>query len=328
MALIDRFGRRIRYLRLSVTGQCGMRCQYCRPRAREFIPNEASPGREPLKRGEIVNLVGHLVRYHGVEKVRLTGGEPTLRRDLSELVASLAAIDGLRELVMTTNGLKLAELAPSLADAGLKRVNVSLDTLNPERFRAITGVDGLDRVLEGLRAAKHAGLLPIRVNCVVMRGVNDDELDNLLGRAFDEGWEIRFIEFMPMGPLAASWQTFFVSAEEMRSRLKSVRVWRKAPERNGVAEMYDLILCDGRSGRAGFITAMTQHFCDMCDRLRITADGHLHACLMTDSPVDLLPALRPTFRSCLLDELLEEALSKKQAVHPKTGPTIMTVLGG
>lgn len=328
MTLVDRFGRKIRYLRLSITSQCGMRCQYCRPQAREFPSTVATNRPEPLKLEEIVGLVSHLVQRHGVGKVRLTGGEPTVRSDLLELVRSLAGVDGLGELVMTTNGLKLAELAQPLANAGLKRVNVSLDTLDPERFRSITGVHGLDRVLDGLRAAKRAGLLPVRVNCVVMRGVNDDELDVLLSRALEEGWEIRFIELMPMGPLAANWKSLFVAAEEMRSRLTSVRSWRAIPQRNGVAEMYDIVLRDGRSGKVGFITAMTQHFCDTCDRLRITADGRLHVCLMTDSPVDLLPALRPTFHPRLLDELLDEALNKKQAVHPQCGTTIMTVLGG
>ncbi|MEJ5341211.1 MAG: GTP 3',8-cyclase MoaA [Thermogutta sp.] len=326
MVLEDRWGRQIRYLRLSVTSRCGMRCLYCRPPG-TILP-QASRADTLLTLGEIRQLVGHLVARHGVEKVRITGGEPTLRADIVEIVREVASVPGLADLGLTTNGLRLEALAESLAAAGLRRINVSLDTLDPGRFRQITGVDGLDEVLRGLEAARRAGLLPIRVNCVVMRGINDDELDELLQWGLANGWEVRFIELMPIGPLSARWNELFVPVQEMISRLTSVREFHAVSERKGVARLYEVILQDGHTGRVGFITPMSEHFCGQCDRIRITAEGRLHACLMTDQPVDLLPALRPRFDSARLDLLIEQALRRKQPVHPGYGMTMMTVLGG
>ncbi len=212
--ITDSLGRTVSYLRLSITPACAMRCCYCRPEGAGHEHVSTS-----LSADEIVSLVRHLVVRHGLTKVRLTGGEPTDRPDLPEIVRRLAAIEGLVELAMTTNGLSLARQAAALADAGLRRVNISLDSLNPHTFARITGTDGLDRVLAGIDAAQAAGLLPVKLNAVVVGGVNDGELPALVRFAAERGLEIRFIELMPMGPLAGRWEERFVAADAMRERL-------------------------------------------------------------------------------------------------------------
>ncbi len=320
----DGHGRGIRYLRLSLTQACGMRCVYCRPAVECRAPTDTA-----LTASELHNLVRHLVSMHGLRKVRLTGGEPTARADIVEIVSRLAGIDGLHELTLTTNGLSLERLAAPLARAGLSRVNVSLDSLDARRFARITGVDGLSRVLAGIAAAVRSGLSPVKLNAVVIRGENDDELPDLVRFAAEQNLEIRFIELMPMGPLAAQWSRRYVSEAEMRDRLDSaVREWIELPRDAGSARTVRVVLADGRSARVGFITAMSCPFCDRCDRIRIGSDGTFYPCLMDRPGGRLLDALRPVFNARRLDDILSAGLSAKAGEHPMVGFGVMTHIGG
>lgn len=320
----DGHGRRIRYLRLSLTRACGMRCVYCRPAA---LRSDAAD--DTLTPSELQALVQHLVSTHGLRKVRLTGGEPTTRADLLEIVSRLAGISGLQELALTTNGLLLERLATPLARAGLRRVNVSLDSLEARRFARITGVDGLPRVLAGIAAAVRSGLAPVKLNTVVVRGENDDELPGLVRFAAERGLEIRFIELMPMGPLADQWSQRYVSEADMRERLDpSVREWIEMPRDAGSARRFRVVLADGRSARVGFITPMSCPFCDRCDRIRIGSEGALYPCLMDRPSGSLRAALRPVFDSRRLDSILATGLGTKAVEHPAVGFGVMTHIGG
>jgi GTP 3',8-cyclase len=321
--LRDGHQRAIGYLRLSLTPACHMRCVYCRP---DFHRNDP---RDLLGAEEIEPMVRHLVANHGVRKVRLTGGDPTARSGLTEIIRGVAAAEGLRELAMTTNGLVLASRAREYREAGLQRVNVSLDSLDPERFHRMTGLDVLNRVLEGIDAALEADLRPVRINTVVLKGENEDELPELVSFALDRGVEIRFIELMPMGPLAPKWKERFVPATRMQARLgERVREWVRLPQGSSSATRYRVTLDDGREGTVGFITPMSCNFCASCNRIRITADGTLYPCLMDRPGGSLMPALRPVFDGDLFDELLARGLAGKAPEHPAEGFAIMTNIGG
>ncbi len=321
--LADAQGRTIAYLRLSLTKGCSMRCTYCRPAFYD------APHDEPvLSPGEIEQLVRHLAARYGLNKVRLTGGDPTARPDLLEIIERLARGPAVAELAMSTNGLTLAKKAAEYRQAGLHRVNVSLDSLDPARFAAITGVDGLPRVLAGIDAAAAAGLR-VKLNTVVLRKENDEELPALLAFAAERGLEIRFIELMPMGPLAAQWSQRYVSVAEMRRRLSPrVTHWHPLPRTSASARREEVMLEDRRTAIVGFITPMSNHFCDRCDRIRIAADGTLYPCLMDEAGPALLPALRPRLDERELDRLLRAGLRGKAAVHPHDAPAVMTSIGG
>ena len=319
----DVFGRAIGYLRLSVTKECESRCVYCRPSESHGSAAGA------LSAGEIESLARHLVGKHGVRKVRLTGGEPTIRADLIEIVQRLGKIDGLEDLAMTTNGLTLAGQAKALKEAGLKRVNISLDSLDSEKYQRITGVDGLGRVLRGIDAAVAAGLAPVKLNTVVVRGENDHDVADLLLFAVDQGLEIRFIELMPMGPLAGQWEQRYVPESEIRQRLGDVvTTWRPGVSGSHAARRYRVGLPYGRRGVVGFVTAMSCPFCDSCNRIRIAADGTYYPCLMDRPAGSIVGALRPVFEPDLLDRLLEKGLVGKDREHPRTGTAVMTHIGG
>ncbi len=278
---------------------------------------------------EIEALVRHLVGDYGLRKVRLSGGEPTGRAELPEVVRRLRAVEGLVEVALTTNGLDLARLARPLAAAGLSRVNVSLDSLDAGRFRRITGVDGLGAALAGIDAAAAAGLGPVKINTVVLAGINDDEPPALVDFAAARGAEIRFIELMPMGPLAGQWQDRYVPAGQVRQTLaQHVRTWQALPRGSESAARYRATLADGRAVAIGFITPMSGPFCGACDRLRVACDGTFYPCLMDRPAGTLLPALRPRFDGGLLDELLLAGLARKRPLHPAAGFAVMTHIGG
>jgi cyclic pyranopterin phosphate synthase len=320
----DALGRTIRYLRLSLTHACAMRCIYCRPEgyATHRDSNELNPN-------EIEQLITHLATEHGLRKVRLTGGEPTSRPDLIEIVRRVAAVPGIKDLAMTTNGLTLARQAKDLKSVGLKRVNISIDSLIPARFASITGVDGLTRILAGIEAARSAGLWPVRLNTVVVRGQNEDELPALLEFAAEKDLEIRFIELMPMGPLHEKWSERYVPESDMREILsRAVDVWQPLPTGSDSARRYHAALTSGRQAVVGFITAMSHNFCDQCDRVRIGANGELYPCLMDAPAGNILAAMRPRFDPDLLDEILRNGLTKKAPEHPVRGHAVMIELGG
>ncbi|QNN25206.1 GTP 3',8-cyclase MoaA [Planctomycetales bacterium ZRK34] len=324
MLLHDRHGRSIRYLRLSLTPACQMRCTYCRP---DWLHNTDHTG--ALTPAELESLVRHLVDHHGLRKLRLTGGDPTARPDLLEIITRTASIPELEPLAMTTNGLSLASRAAEYVGAGMRRINISLDALDRECFKAMTGVDGLHRVLNGIDAALDAGFDSIKLNTVVLRGQNEHELPRLVRFAAERDLPIRFIELMPMGPLADQWADRYVPEPEMRRVLQPhVARWEPLEQGASSARCSRVTLHDGLTGIVGFITPMSCNFCAACDRLRITSDGSLYPCLMDQPAGSLMAAIRPRFDGALLDRMLNDALSHKQAEHPVNGFVTMTMIGG
>jgi cyclic pyranopterin phosphate synthase len=300
-----------------------MRCLYCRPGVVAHAANEL------LSADELESLVRHLVGHHGLRKIRLTGGEPTARGDLVSIIERLSSVEGLDELTLTTNGLSLARMAHDLVRAGLGRVNVSLDSLDAERFARLTGVRGLERVLHGIDAAVEAGLSPVKLNSVVLRGHNDDEIEKLLRFAVGRGLEIRFIELMPLGPLAARFDEWYVSEAEIRERLAaSVARLEPLPHASAAARRHSVVLRHGGQGTVGFVTPMSHDFCDGCDRIRIAADGAIYPCLMGSPVGSVREALRPELDGGRLDRVLESALGVKPARHAPRGPAVMTDIGG
>ena len=327
-ALRDAAGRSVHYLRLSVTGNCSMRCGYCRP---GVDANRPEPGR--LDADGIRFLVGHLHGRFGLRKVRLTGGEPTTRRDLPALVAAVRD-GGVDEVAITTNGLTLTRDARRLADAGLSRANVSLDTLDAGRFETLTGVNGLERVLRGIDAAQEELPGGVKLNAVVIAGHNDgDDLLALARYAAGRDLPLRFIELMPMGPLAGAWAGRYVPAAAMKATLRAAGVRLDAlPETADAARRFraELPAAPGETAAVaelGFITPMSCNFCAACDRLRVSADGDLHPCLMDAARGNVAGAIRNR-DAAEVDRLLAAAFDQKAAEHPAAGPAIMTRMGG
>ena len=295
---------------------------YCRP---EVI---AHPADELLTVAELETLARFVVERRGIRKIRLTGGEPTTRPELIPIVERLASIEGLGELTMTTNGLTLARAARDLRAAGIDRVNVSIDSLDPERFARLTGVRGLERVVAGIDAAAEAGLKP-KLNTVVMRGHNDHEVSQLLRFALGRGLEIRFIELMPMGPLAEYFDEWYVAEAETRAHLaEGVAIWRPLSSGFAAARRYGVELSDGTSGTVGFVTPMSHPFCDGCNRIRIGGDGAFYPCLMGPPAGNVREALRPRLDDARLAGILGAGLGDKPAQHSPRGYGVMTDIGG
>jgi cyclic pyranopterin phosphate synthase len=292
-ALVDTHRRTISYLRVSVTDRCNLRCVYCMPE--EGI--DLVPMADILRYEEIRDVVA-VAASMGLRYVRLTGGEPLARRGLVDLVAMISAIPGIEEVALTTNGVSLARYAGPLAEAGLRRVNISLDTFRPRRFRRITRVGRYEDVREGIAAARAAGLLPIKLNVVLIPGLNDDEVLDFARSTYDEDWDVRFIELMPFleGESCAkdvSLTTGFVPNEEVRRRIEaSLGPLAPDPAADGHGPaLYHRLA--GAKGRIGFISPLTEEgFCARCNRLRLTATGKLRPCLLTDQEIDLRAALR------------------------------------
>lgn len=319
----DSRDRKVGYLRLSLTPACHMRCLYCRP---DWHTNHAEGSLDPA---EIQAIASHLVAEHGIRKIRLTGGDPTARPDLLEIIERLARLPGIEDLAMTTNGVTLAAHARAYADAGLDRINISLDTLDPELFARMTGLDTLERVLAGIDAAVDAQLTPVKLNTVVIKGMNDRLLAELVRFAGRLGLEIRFIELMPMGPLADRWAERYVPADAMRAALAgAVVAWQPLEQGASAAAPMRATLDDGSQVRVGFITPMSCNFCDACDRVRIASDGSLYPCLMDQPAGSILPAVRPRFDPQAFDAILAAGLDRKAAEHPARGFVTMTVIGG
>ncbi|MET8811538.1 GTP 3',8-cyclase MoaA [Streptomyces sp. NPDC004549] len=284
--LTDRFGRVHTDLRLSLTDRCNLRCTYCMPaEGLDWLPKN-----ELLSDDEIVRLVAIATGRLGIREVRLTGGEPLVRRGLPALVARIAALDPAPELSITTNGIGLARCAEALREAGLRRVNVSLDTLRPERFAAITRRDRLSDVLAGLAAARSAGLAPVKVNAVPVRGVNDDEIADLTAFAVEHGYRMRFIESMPLDAQGAWEREKMVPAAEILERIGERFELVPVPrEDNAPAEEWRIA---GTDSVVGVIASVTRPFCGTCDRVRLTADGQLRNCLFATKESDLRSLLR------------------------------------
>lgn len=322
-APVDRRGRTVGYLRFSITRACHMRCVYCRP---EFDQNIAG---DELTASEIESIACHAVSTYGVHKIRLTGGDPTARADLLEIITRLARIRDVDDLSMTTHGLSLASHAREYARAGLRRVNVSLDSLEPETFAGMTGTDTLVRVRRGIDEAIGAFEGRVKINTVVVRDHNLAQLPDLLVYAADRGVEVRFIELMPMGPLAAVWAKRFVPEQEMRDALAGVvDRWSGLSRSNESARRWVVTLRDGREANVGFITPMSCNFCADCNRLRIASDGAIYPCLMDAPAGSILTAVRPAFDPVAFDRAIASAFAGKQDEHPHDGYATMTHIGG
>jgi len=304
----DSFGRNIHYLRISLTDKCNMRCVYCMPEEMVFRPTS-----ELMSRGECLRLVRLFVDL-GADKVRLTGGEPTVHPDLIPIVRGIRDL-GVHRISMTTNGLRLAELARPLKEAGLERVNVSVDTLNPEKFRRITRRGRLDEVMAGVVAAEAAGLTPLKINAVIARGYNEDEVAGLAALTFTHHWQVRYIEMMPFGEVAAFAQNSVVSQEEIMQLIEA-ELGALEPidggRLDGEARLYRL---RGALAPVGFISTVTNPFCAACTRVRLTADGKLRLCLLRDDEGDLLTPLREGASDDELKTLIRNLIWRKPWGH-------------
>ena len=307
--LQDGFGRVLTYLRVSLLKGCNLSCRYCMP---ERIPFHMS---EVLTPDEIERLVGRFTS-RGVEKLRLTGGEPTIRPDLVEIAARLARLPGVRDMALSTNAVRLRQLASPLFTAGVRRMNVSLDSLRPATFKAITGSDELHKVLDGIEAARAAGFDPIKLNTVVMRGVNDDEVEDLVQFARASGLELRFIEMMPTGATHGIQPDHFVSNQDVLARLGGEARWHPlGPSSNaGPARTYRDRHAPA-APRVGFINPLSQNFCADCNRLRLTADGKLRTCLFGNEDAPLRQHLDGPDWQHRLDAAIDAAVAAKPETH-------------
>ena len=311
--LFDSFRRRINYLRISVTDRCNLRCVYCMP------PEGVSwiPHGEILSYEEISAIV-QVAAGMGINKVRLTGGEPLLRAELPKLIEMLSQIKGIEEISLTTNGTLLKRYAMELKQAGLKRVNISLDTLKSDRFCYITRCGGLRDALDGIDAAMDADLQPIKINMVVMRGINDDEVLDFARMSYNQGWNVRFIEVMPFTEMAES-----VPSSELRQRIMSLGPLLKAEScqlsaisSDGPARYYRLL---GARGTIGFISPISEPFCSDCNRLRLTSNGRLCPCLLSDDGVDLKQPLRSNASPEEIKRLILKVVASKPERHRLSG---------
>ena len=304
---IDRFGRRITYLRISVTDRCNFRCIYCMPASGV----SSRPHREILRYEEIIRVVRAAATL-GIRKVRLTGGEPLVREGIVDLVASISNIPEIDEVTLTTNGSLLPRYAEQLARAGLSRVNISLDSLRPERFREITRLGSLDETLSGIAAAQEAGLVPIKLNAVVMRGINDDEVADLAAMARN-GFQVRFIEWMPIGTSSEDFNSRYVSGDEVRARIEESLGPLEPLREEGPARVYRL--SDSSHGQIGFISTFSSPFCATCNRIRLTADGKIRPCLLSPIEVDVKGPLRGGATDEEIRKLIIEGIDRKPLGH-------------
>ncbi|WP_430498965.1 GTP 3',8-cyclase MoaA [Micromonospora trifolii] len=327
--LVDRYGRVARDLRVSLTDKCNLRCTYCMPA--EGLPWLAGP--ELLTDEEIVRLVRVAVELLGVTEVRFTGGEPLIRAGLVDIVTAVAALEPRPRVSLTTNGIGLDRLAPALRAAGLDRVNVSLDTLDPDRFTKLTRRPRLDAVLAGLAGAAAAGLSPVKINSVLMRGVNEDEAPALLRFALDHDYQLRIIEQMPLDAQHGWARDTMVTAEEILASLRTVFDLSPDPAERGAAPA-ETWLVDGGPARVGVIASVTRPFCGDCDRTRLTADGQVRACLFATEESDLRAALRTGADDDELARRWRTAMWGKRAGHGIDDPTFlqptrpMSAIGG
>ncbi|MBX7214296.1 MAG: GTP 3',8-cyclase MoaA [Thermoflexales bacterium] len=306
---LDAFGRHINYLRVSLTDKCNLRCVYCMPEHMVF-----RPGDELLSGDEFIRVL-QAASMLGFDKYRLTGGEPTVHPGLVDIVAALRALPGTREIAMTTNGLRLARLAQPLKAAGMDRVNISIDTLDAERYHRITRWGKVEDVLAGIAAAEAAGLTPIKLNAVVLRGYNEDDVAPLAALTLARPWHFRFIEVMPFGDVADFQQASIVTTAEMMARIQAA-LGALAPvndgKLDGEARMYRL---PNAQGQVGFISPVSAPFCASCNRVRLTADGTLRLCLLKDGEIDLKTPLRRGARAEDLAELIRAGIWRKPWGH-------------
>jgi cyclic pyranopterin phosphate synthase len=307
--MIDPFGRTVSYLRVSVTDRCDFRCVYCMPEHMTFLPKA-----DVLSLEELDRLCGAFIRK-GVNKLRLTGGEPLVRRDVMKLFRSIGRhleTGNLKELTLTTNGSQLARFAPELADCGVKRVNVSVDTLDAEKFRRITRWGDLPKVIAGIDAAQAAGL-KIKINVVALRGVNDEEIPELISWAHGRGMDMTLIETMPMGDVDADRTEQYLPLSLVKAQLAKSFTMDSLDDRTGGPARYVRLRETG--GRLGFITPLSHNFCESCNRVRLTCTGMLYMCLGQDDSADLRAPLRASPDDAVIDAAIDEAIGRKPKGH-------------
>ena len=312
--LIDSFSRTISYLRLSLTDRCNLHCRYC-------MPDDDTKGLAVLKQQDLLSYeellrIVNIAVDMGMNKLRLTGGEPLVRKGVLDFIARLATIEGLDEIRVTTNGVLLAEKAEALYRAGIRKLNISLDTMRPERFKSITGVDSFHKVWKGIETAEKIGF-DVKLNVVAMKGVNDDEFVDFAKLAVDKGFQVRFIEFMPVGSDSTWDEASYISSSDLKEMIRKVgELEALAGSRmDGPARVYSLTMPDGRRGRVGFISPISHHFCDTCNRLRLTSAGRLRACLLHDREADLKSLLRSGADDTELRALIRQTILDKPKGH-------------
>lgn len=303
----DLYGRRINYLRLSVTDRCNMRCFYCMP-----AEGVEKTGHDAVLSFEELQLIAETAVGLGIEKIRITGGEPLVRAGITGFLGRLAAIPGLRHLALTTNGLLLAQMADELRRAGVQRLNVSLDSLKPDTFQEITRGGDLSRVLDGLDAAEAAGFPPPKINVVIMRGVNDAEIFDFVEMTRTRGNSVRFIEYMPVVK-EEGWQRYCISGDEIMERIAAQYPLETVDKGAYSGPSKDFRIPEAK-GSIGIITAVSGHFCSECNRIRVTARGQAKGCLFSDEKTDLVPYLRPPDREGLA-KVLRGIVSAKPEGH-------------
>lgn len=323
--LIDAYGRSIEYVRLSVTDQCDLRCFYCMPTGfKDYEEPEHWLSFDEIER--VMRAFGEL----GTKRLRLTGGEPLVRKQIPELASRLAALPGIEDLSLSTNATRLAKHADTLKQAGISRINVSLDTLKPERFKEITS-GKLDKVINGLMAAKEAGLNPIKINMVVMKGINDDEVEDMVEFCIQHGFTLRFIETMPVGDTGRNAADLFVDLGEIKQRLEQRFELVPGMMPGGGPARYSKVV--GSDINIGFITPMSQHFCDTCNRVRLSVDGTLYMCLGQEHKFELRPLLRAGISDEELKAAIRQAINLKPEKHefnekPEQVIRFMSMTGG
>lgn len=307
-SLIDGFGRKHTYLRISVTDKCNLRCFYCMP-----VEGIVWKRKEELLDFEEISRVSRVFVKLGIEKIRLTGGEPLMRRDLPNLVSILSSIEGLKTIAMTTNATLLAENAQRLKDAGISQLNISIDSLQRERFQSLTGRDDLQRVLNGLEAARRIGFDSIKLNVVAIAGVNEDEVLDFVELVKDTNINVRFIEFMPFRD--NNWQVdrVLTYAEMLTKISERYQLTPLETEPGAVARDYAI---NGHTGTVSFVTSMTESFCSSCNRLRLTADGSVKSCLFFPAEVNLRDRLRAGASDAEIEEMIMYSLMQKPEAHP------------
>ncbi|TCS84527.1 GTP 3',8-cyclase MoaA [Tepidibacillus fermentans] len=303
--LIDRFGRKHDYLRISVTDRCNLRCVYCMPpEGVKFMPHSELLTYEDIEK--VVKVAAKL----GIRKLRITGGEPLVRKDLEVLIAKLSRIEGIKDIALTTNAIFLAQKAQALKDAGLTRVNISLDSLRPDRFKEITRGGQLEKVLDGIDAAFRVGFQPIKINTVLMRGFNDDEIGDFLRMTIDQPVQVRFIEYMPIGHADDNWKNGYLSLNFVQEKAKELGFELEESEGvfgNGPSENFRI---KGAKGSIGFIHPVSDHFCSNCNRLRLTSDGNIKPCLYWEDELNVKPYLND-------EEGLKQIFYRALAIKPE-----------
>ena len=310
MKLVDSFGRKIDYLRISITDHCNLKCYYCTPFS----------GRSHLERSEILTYeellkLARAATKSGISKIRITGGEPLVRKGVVEFCRMLSELDGLKSLALTTNGIYLEEMAEPLFKAGVHRINISLDTLRPERFERITGYNWLPRVLDGIRRAEQVGMHPIKINTVVMRGINDDEIEDLARLTLEKPYHVRFIELMPTDSSAyGDYNSLYMPVEEIMKKIHQIDRAQIGPATDsyGPARLCKL---PGAIGKVGFIAPISWHFCGSCNRLRLTSEGKIKTCLFSQAEIDIKTPLRTGATQMEIINIFQRAVSEKPRRH-------------